>query len=290
MAEQDLYNVLGLSSDATNFQIRAAHAYLIGRVEAGEIPFGFRPAIEQAYATLSEPERRERYDAQLEAPLPPSHYARTPKPLRGYGLARASMFAAAAAMLAGVAIAGSLLLPARSRHAAPAPAQPITSLVISPTVAPQPEASAPPAGEPSAEPAAPSPEPEETTDAESAPPPPSAPAPVSRPVTVSAPPYRAPASTLQAPPPRRALAQSAPPAAEGVVEAPATPDEADAAPEAESVEAPPSPAPSSPVLVQSSTYSRSNRAFRVAGRYCQDAAGGQVYIPIGAPVTPDLSC
>ncbi len=49
---RDFYGLLGVSLDATDFQIRMAHAALLGRIEAGELPSTMRPAIDEAYAAI----------------------------------------------------------------------------------------------------------------------------------------------------------------------------------------------------------------------------------------------
>src|SRR6478672_5210666 len=67
----DLYSVLGLTSQATSQDIRLAYQRLIGEIVAGHAPAVQRQAIDDAFETLGDPIRRLRYDAQASAPAPP---------------------------------------------------------------------------------------------------------------------------------------------------------------------------------------------------------------------------
>jgi hypothetical protein len=57
------------------------------------------------------------------------------------------------------------------------------------------------------------------------------------------------------------------------------------------VEAPPAYAqPPAPIVALSSPYGRQRYSFRLSGIYCHDAAGGEVFMPAGAPVPENLAC
>jgi hypothetical protein len=74
-ASANLYGTLGLTSEATVQEIRAAYQHLVGEIQAGAVPAEQRPAIEEAFETLGDPIRRLRYDARSAAP-PPSRIQR----------------------------------------------------------------------------------------------------------------------------------------------------------------------------------------------------------------------
>jgi DnaJ-class molecular chaperone len=67
MAEQSLYSVLGLPPSATELDIRVSYLHKLARIRSGLLASDQRPAIERAYETLQDPEKRFRYDLHFAA-------------------------------------------------------------------------------------------------------------------------------------------------------------------------------------------------------------------------------
>jgi hypothetical protein len=152
----DLYSVLGLTSQATSQDIRTAYQRLVGEIVAGHVPTVQRQAIEEAFETLGDPIRRLRYDAQAAAPAPP-RFQMPPLRMPGRRIAIQMpaisirrprlphvdpLIGAAVGLVVVVALVVLLVPLVRGRSGSNAPAQSVADLVGSATATPTASASA----------------------------------------------------------------------------------------------------------------------------------------------------
>lgn len=313
MAVPNYYDVLGLSSSSTQDEIRTAYLFLTRQIRTGERPASLKPLLEQAYANLGHPDRRLQYDFELTVPSeyseprlsPPAPSANVassrlarpapyPRPLD----IRLGLMAAVVASLIGVC--GMALIGHRGlKHASPMPAQEVVSRAGTPG-ADSPPQTAVSAARPQL--------PVETLD--------SAPQPEETPqdsADLSYPPQAA-SQSVRPPPPASQSApvrsqqvaytrreQSTVAAPDEVIDAPAHEQvqvddiaaglpEADASPPATSSGEFSNPSPGEPALVWSQVFTGPRATFRLPGRYCVDASGGEVFVPMNAPVSSGLTC
>jgi hypothetical protein len=287
MTEQSLYSVLGLPPSATELDIRVAYLHKLARIRAGMLPSEDRPAIERAYATLENPDKRFRYDLHFAA------YSRLPEkplavdrgaevePLRQTARFRVvtprqdhawrPMVMAAGASIMAVSLAVVLLLSGVGRHSSSHQVQMALGQPGSQNEAQVVEAKAAPEVSSDEDQ-----QPEADAAADTLP---------NAPEAIASVPAAAPAQ-VRAPVVARVAAPVARVRQSAFITAAPEPVAAEVAAPDETV----SYSTPAPVFAQSSPYGRSRSSFRLAGVYCHDSGGGEVYMPAGAPVPEGLSC
>jgi hypothetical protein len=302
--QRSLYQVLEIPSSSTRDEIRAAYRRQLARIRVGDLSPSLRQQIERACVTLDDPDRRIRYDIAF------ARHSRFYRVKREVGSRTQSQFmtnliTSGGALLAAAAIillAGSFMH--GGRRAAPMQARPgADTAQPTPTIVAMPlaVADAPPLGE--AAPSAPQDAASQVAASPVASPPdanPPAPA-AAAPVTAApAPPVVEARSALTAEPAVPPFA-AAPLDGGGAVAvdqpapagpAPAVAPDTSSAPTLIGGGDPPAAAPS---LVESSPFGRvqpngARADSHVQGWFCHDASGGEVFIPVGAPLPAGVTC
>ncbi|HTE84350.1 MAG TPA: hypothetical protein VK821_06440 [Dehalococcoidia bacterium] len=283
------YAVLEIPSTASRTQVRAAYIRQTGRTRNGELPASQAPLIETAYVTLDNPGARVTYDVDLAERLRSRSsgldlLASQSRALKRFGplsLREAALVAAPAALVATFALVMAVLpSPGRHREVAPPP----SALYQVPAQAPAAPAEAPQPRPPGARSPAAIEPPEVAAPASEEPA--GAPEPVAPRQRAAPPPVRRPVAVTRS---TADLARRTPafaPPAQAAANPPATQQAAAVA----------GPAPivshSAPSPAQSSQYGKTmaRPAFRIPGRYCRDASGGEIYVSAGAPLPGGASC
>lgn len=324
MAKPTLYEALGISWSATRDEIRAAYQRQMGRVRAGGLPRRRERSIERAYAILDNPDRRLRYDLELTSshrPVwwpqignvlsegrarwhrlrPDTHLAslltrlkpRFAKLPHWPPATRLDMTAHAIALLASICVI-VLLSPARGKHTSPEPTHVATSRAGNAAATPPAElalGATVPSGvvEQSAGPPQSA---EEPSQPATAPPPSSLAVPAGPPRVVYTQSTRAPAVEFEAvasdPADGDDLSQAvaaAEPSPEPQLAVPAA-----YVPPPVAASNGPSPSPARLALVWSRPIIGSKVVTRVGGQYCRDRSGGEIFLPVAAPVPAGLTC
>jgi hypothetical protein len=301
--QRSLYQILEVPSSATRNEIRAAYRRQLARIRVGDLSPSLRQQIERACVTLDDPDRRIRYDTEFAQHSRFPRFAHEPGS-RTQSQVMTNLVTSGGALLAAAAIilltasfmhGGRRASPPQARSVAD-PAPPAPTIVM----APQAVAEAPPQVAAATAPPAVAP-PDGSTEeanplAQAAPaagPAPEAPAFALAPTRVDA----SRALTIE-PAARPAAAPPIDSGASDPVDQPALADPAPAlSPDMSSAptligNAEP---PSAPALVESSPFGRvqpggARADSHVQGWFCHDTSGGEVFIPVGAPLPAGVSC